>query len=120
MQESIIFLMFISEETEKAFQAERAQTAAQRVVANDVGGNSSSGRGGRGRSRGGRGGRGSRGGGRGGGGRGGDRNGPKSSEEAKAGEKRQRAVEPDGGPNTKGQGVPVIQSAKKVKTDAKS
>lgn len=34
-------------------------------------------------------------------------------------EKRKRAVEPDGGPDVglRGQGVPVVQSAKKAKTE---
>ena len=40
----------------------------------------------------------------------------------KAGEKRKRAVEPDGGPNVgqRGQGVPVIQAAKKAKTEGEA
>ena len=93
-------------------------------------------RGGRGEGRGGgRGGRGGRGGGRGGHrdrdndrkfskptSKGGEVKAPESApsaEKAEVGEKRKRAVEPDGGPNTgiRGAGVPVIQSAKKTKTD---
>ncbi|KAI0742983.1 hypothetical protein C8Q80DRAFT_1273557 [Daedaleopsis nitida] len=58
--------------------------------------------------------------------RGGDRNAEKAAAAAdgeadeQAGAKRKRAVEPDGGPNMgiRGQGVPVIQSTKKTKTDA--
>ncbi|SJL10808.1 uncharacterized protein ARMOST_14202 [Armillaria ostoyae] len=118
----------IGEEEEKAFQIERAQSAARAVLRNTEdggpirgrgrGGARGSARGGRGRGRG-RGGRG----GRGGHGRrendrkdvGGD-DGPEQ-----AGEKRKRAVEPDGGPDVGVRGVggpPVIQSAKKVKTEA--
>lgn len=85
-----------------------------------------------------------RGGGRGGSGRGGGRGGSKggdrregrrspkkddtspgdktaevNGEKTEAGEKRKRAVEPDGGPDAgvRGAGVPVIQSSKKTKTD---
>jgi lupus La protein len=110
------------ETAEKAFQIERAQAAAQRVISVQIGSTSGRGsRGGRG-NRGGSRGRGRR--GRGGGARprGGEANGSKEAREdsaAEVGEKRKRAVEPDGGPDTKGQGVPVIQTSKKAKTDAK-
>ncbi|KAH9929404.1 uncharacterized protein B0H18DRAFT_997012 [Fomitopsis serialis] len=110
------------EETERAFQLERAQGSARRAVHYSQSSRGSSrGRGGRGR-----GGRGGRGGGRGGGR---TRSGPKENGagagaaaapgEEQTGEKRKRAVEPDGGPTVgqRGLAVPVIQSAKKAKTD---
>ncbi|KZT68546.1 hypothetical protein DAEQUDRAFT_738607 [Daedalea quercina L-15889] len=115
------------EETERAFQLERAQGSARRAVHfSQSNRGSGRGRGGRGRGRG-RGGR-----GRGGGGRGGARtnSGSKSEDataaavaapgEEQAGEKRKRAVEPDGGPDVgqRGQAVPLIQSAKKAKVDS--
>lgn len=102
-------------------QLERAASSAKRALHYAQNGDRGTGRG---RGRGGRGGRGSRG-GRGGrgrgarGGRGGDRNAEKGEgKEEQAGEKRKRAVEPDGGPDTgvRGQAVPTIQSAKKAKT----
>lgn len=56
----------------------------------------------------------------GGGGRDRDNGRDKKPEDAETGEKRKRAVEPDGGPDAgvrgKAAGVPVIFSAKKVKT----
>ncbi|KAF8513526.1 hypothetical protein JB92DRAFT_3083175 [Gautieria morchelliformis] len=112
------------ETAEKAFQVERAQTAARLVISNGAEQSSSGGgrgsRGGRG-NRGGHRGRGGRGRGRGGGRpRGGEANDSKEArEDPVVGEKRKRTVEPDGGPDTKGQGVPVIQTSKKAKTDAK-
>ncbi|KAF8056037.1 hypothetical protein FPV67DRAFT_1534911 [Lyophyllum atratum] len=132
------------EADEKAFQIERAQTAARSALDSSFGGGRGRGRGGaRGRGggrdggRGGgrentRGGRGGRGGGRGGrGGRGGagGRDGRDKKPEAKeagseeVGEKRKRAVEPDGGPHVGVRGTagpPVLQSAKKTKTDGEA
>ncbi|KAF8522761.1 hypothetical protein BU17DRAFT_64220 [Hysterangium stoloniferum] len=103
------------EETEKAFQIERAKAAAQRVISNS----DNRGSGGRGGGRGGRGARGGRGGRGGRGKRGGGRNREaKRDDAAEAGEKRKRAIEPDGGPDTKGKGVPVLQVAKKAKADS--
>lgn len=42
--------------------------------------------------------------------------------EEQTGDKRKRAVEPDGGPDVgqRGQGVPLIQASKKVKTEEES
>ncbi|KAF9235425.1 hypothetical protein BU15DRAFT_89588 [Melanogaster broomeanus] len=96
------------EEEEKQFQIDRANFAARSALSRSHLRAGSSSRGGRGRGRGG--GRGGRGGGRGGG-----RRGAKNRE----GEKRKRAVEPDGGPDagTRGAGVPTIAVAKKAKTD---
>ncbi|KXN92548.1 hypothetical protein AN958_05403 [Leucoagaricus sp. SymC.cos] len=128
-----------SEEDEKAFQIERAQVAAKAALNTAMGGASSSTRGGKG-GRGGRGGRsGGAKGGRGGrsGGDSGRQNGksaPKvaaSAAESKGGEqvgeKRKRAVEPDGGHDVGVRGVnapPPLASAnttegvaKKVKTN---
>lgn len=114
---------FLDEETEKAFQIERATAAAKRALhfsQKDERGNG----GGRGRGRGGaRGGRGR------GGGRGGDRReqkrdakDEKPAGEEQAGEKRKRTIEPDGGAfvGTRGAGVPAIASAKKAKTDGEA
>ena len=44
------------------------------------------------------------------------------SGEEQVGDKRKRAVEPDGGPDAgvRGQTVPAIQSAKKAKTEAEA
>ncbi|KAG6864902.1 hypothetical protein C0991_006472 [Blastosporella zonata] len=132
------------ETAEKEFQIERAQSAAKSALDSSFGGGNGRGRGrggarGRGgRDGGGRGGRGGgrdrdgggrgRGGGRGGrGGRGGGREGREGregrdkKEEAEVGEKRKRAIEPDGGPDVGvrgNKGPPVLQSAaKKAKTD---
>ncbi|KAI0369515.1 hypothetical protein BV20DRAFT_1020563 [Pilatotrama ljubarskyi] len=115
------------EEQERAFQLERATSAAKRALSFSQNRESKGGRGGGRGGRGGRG-RGGRGGGRGGSRNGGDRSEKKGDSSApaataangeQAGEKRKRAVEPDGGPNVgvRGQGVPVIQSSKKAKTD---
>lgn len=130
---SSVFLYLESEE--KEFQIERAQAAAKSALSTSLGSRSGrgGGRGGRSRGRGGRGNRGSSRGGRGGGGRGGNRNhgegrnGGTSGETSKdaageeqAGEKRKRAVEPDGGPDVGIRGTnapPVLQSTKKAKTD---
>lgn len=72
-------------------------------------------RGGRGRGRGGRGGR--------SGGRNQEAENKKTVEDAEVGEKRKRAVEPAGGPDAglrgKEAGIPVVFSAKKVKTGDK-
>ncbi|KAJ8581102.1 hypothetical protein M405DRAFT_833096 [Rhizopogon salebrosus TDB-379] len=113
------------EEEEKQFQIDRANFAARSALARSQDRTGSS-RGGRGGGRGGRG-RGGRGGSRGGrGGRGGGRNGEKDKSgkapEEQSGEKRKRAVEPDGGPDTgvRGQAVPTIAPSKKAKTDATS
>ncbi|CAL1698480.1 unnamed protein product [Somion occarium] len=113
------------EETEKAFQTERATGAAKRVMgfANKSeqgsrggrGGRGGRGRGGRGRGRGGRGGRGGR----------DSRAGDSTSADAtknddtQAGDKRKRAVEPDGGPDVgvRNQSIPLVQSAKKTKVE---
>ncbi|KAJ7684847.1 hypothetical protein DFH06DRAFT_1264287 [Mycena polygramma] len=131
------------EDEEKQFQIERAQSAARAALdqAMGTGWKDRSGRGGRGGGRGGRGGggrggrdrdggrggrgRGGRGGGRGRGGR--DRgegrgNGTEAAggDDAATGEKRKRAVEPDGGPDVgvRGKGAPpVIASAKKAKVE---
>ena len=106
------------ESEEKALLLERASSAAQRAFSYSQSSRGSS-RGGRGRGR-----------GRGGRGYGGrsqisrlakDSN-PSTSEttaEGPSGEKRKRAVEPDGSADTgvRGQGVPTIQSAKKAKTE---
>ncbi|GLB44463.1 putative protein with domain in the RNA-binding Lupus La protein; unknown function [Lyophyllum shimeji] len=115
------------EEEEKAFQIERAQTAARSALDASFG---TGGRGRGGRGRGGRGG-GNGGRGRGGGGRGGGRGGrdTRTTAEAKGagkeevGEKRKRAVEPDGGPDVGVRGTtgpPVLQTAKKAKTEAEA
>ncbi|PPR05429.1 hypothetical protein CVT26_011307 [Gymnopilus dilepis] len=113
-----------TEEEEKQFEIERAQAAARHAF-NQSASREGGGRSGRGGGRGGRGGKG-RGGGRGGrGGRSGGRN-EESKEKAtpageeNVGEKRKRAVEPDGGPDVGVRGTaapPTIQAAKKVKTD---
>lgn len=113
------------EEEEKQFQIDRANFAARSALSRSQDRKGGSSRGGRG---GGRGGRGARGGGRGGrgGGRGGGRSGEKSqsavTSEEQSGEKRKRAVEPDGGPDTgvRGQAIPTIAPSKKAKTDAAS
>lgn len=100
---------------EKAFQIERAQTAAQRIVSGEGSRDRKSGRGGRG----GKGGRGGRGGGR-GGHKGGARNGRngETKNNSQGGEKRKRGVEPDDdGPSNKGPSVPIIHITKKAKTD---
>ncbi|KAF8636079.1 hypothetical protein AX17_003786 [Amanita inopinata Kibby_2008] len=108
------------EESEKAFLVERAKTAARSAFYHaDHGQQRSSRGGGRGRGRGGRGGRGGgRGGRRGGGGR--DSKAGNDDEQG-AGEKRKRAVEPDGGPDVGVRGnnaPPVLQAAaKKVKAN---
>ncbi|KAL0571289.1 hypothetical protein V5O48_010680 [Marasmius crinis-equi] len=125
----------IPEEEEKAFMIKRAQSGARHALrqAEESGDSGRGGRGGRGGGRGGRGarggGRGGRGrGGRGGGGRGGrdsDRNGAdrEAADNAQVGEKRKRAIEPDGGPDVgvRGQDAPpTLQAAKKAKTDGES
>ncbi|KZS89469.1 hypothetical protein SISNIDRAFT_479724 [Sistotremastrum niveocremeum HHB9708] len=122
--------------TNREYQLERLLNAAQRVISMS---NRKSGRGGRG---GGRGARGGRGGGRGGGRSNGnghsnkgdsDSRGPATApssvpgeQDASAGEKRKRGVEPDGGAveGVRGAGIPAIQSSggaapavKKTKTD---
>ena len=45
-----------------------------------------------------------------------------SKDGEQTGDKRKRAVEPDGGPNVgvRGQGVPVVQASKKAKTEGES
>ncbi|KAG6876145.1 hypothetical protein C0992_000696 [Termitomyces sp. T32_za158] len=124
------------ETTEKAFQIERAQNAAKSALDATFGGSNGRGRG-RGRGRGGSRGRGGRGGGRDGGGRGrggrgaGGREG-REARDGKAkepgseevGEKRKRAVEPDGGPDVGVRGKqapPVLQSAaKKAKVEGEA
>lgn len=113
------------EEEEKKFQIDRANFAARSALSRSQDRKGGASRGGRGRG-GGRGGRGGRGGSRGGrgGGRGGGRNGEKSqpaaTSEEQIGEKRKRAIEPDGGPDTgvRGQAIPTIAPSKKAKTDA--
>lgn len=136
------------EAEEKEFLIERAQSAAKKAMSFPTRGGRGGSRGGRGggrgasrgdrggrRGRGGRGGRGS--------GRGGDRDNRRDSKPAslsvskggddtkseagsditkvgvQVGEKRKRAVEPEGGPDAgiRGAAVPVIQSTKKTKTD---
>ncbi|KAL0060899.1 hypothetical protein AAF712_012292 [Marasmius tenuissimus] len=136
----------IPEDEEKAFMVKRAQSGARHALRQaEERGDSGNFRGGRGGGRGGRGGRGAaRGGGRdarggrgrggrGGGGRGGggrngrdsEKNGTTESaaDNAEVGEKRKRAVEPDGGPDVgvRGQDAPpALQPAKKVKIDGES
>ncbi|KAI0262781.1 hypothetical protein BC834DRAFT_844918 [Gloeopeniophorella convolvens] len=105
------------EEEERTFELERANSAARRAL----GGSEAGSRGGRG-GRGGRGARGGRGGrGRGRGGRSGqNRDRAEKDGDEQTGEKRKRAVEPDGGHDAgvRGQTVPTIASAsKKAKTD---
>ncbi|KAJ3864375.1 hypothetical protein EV359DRAFT_41175 [Lentinula novae-zelandiae] len=126
----------IDEEEEKSFQIRRAQSSARAALRNDDENSSTSRPQRGGQSRGGRGGRGSRGGrggGRGGGGGKHERengktngdatpatNGDSKSDDNAAGEKRKRAVEPDGGPDVGIRGVagpPVLQTAKKVRTE---
>ena len=115
-----------AESEEKAFLVERAQNAARRVMSiatRNAGRGGKASRGGRGASRGGR--------GR-GGGRGGDSRSKKDGLAAngttevghrgdgeQAGEKRKRAVEPDGPADSgvRGAGIPIVESAKKAKTD---
>lgn len=120
-----------NEQDEKAFQIERAQVAAKAALITAAGGGSNT-RGGKG-GRGGRGGRGSRGGRSGGdGGRQNGKSAPKvasTSTESKeegtqAGEKRKRAVEPDGGHDVGVRGVnapPALATeegaTKKIKTN---
>ncbi|KAG6809975.1 hypothetical protein H0H93_015353 [Arthromyces matolae] len=117
------------ETAEKEFQIERAQSAAKSALDASFGRNDRD----RGRGRGrGRGGRGARGGGRGrGNGRGdrGDRdrrqdNGnTKEAGSEEVGEKRKRAVEPDGGPDVgvRGkQGPPALKKAKSTEGEAAS
>ncbi|KAF7295227.1 WD-REPEATS-REGION domain-containing protein [Mycena indigotica] len=125
------------EEEEKEFQLERAQSAARMAWEQASGmGKEKGGRGGRGGRGGGRGGRDS--GGRGGRGRGRGRGGRREggrdarpaedvratentgAEDAPTGEKRKRAVEPDGGPDVGVRGKaapPTIASVKKAKTE---
>ncbi|KAF9529117.1 hypothetical protein CPB83DRAFT_875734 [Crepidotus variabilis] len=117
-----------SEEEEKKFEIERAQAAARNAFGqSNVGRDSGRGSGNRGRGSRGRGrGRG-RGGGAGRGGRSGrdrdskDKNKDESSAaDAETGEKRKRAVEPDGGPDVGIRGTnvpPTLQTIKRVKTD---
>ena len=122
-----LFLAWLEAE-EKAFQIERAQAAAKHALsfshssAPASRGGWRGGGGSRGNSRGGRGDRGGRGGRGRGGGR--DRNAERTekaaSSEEQTGEKRKRAVEPDGGPDVGVRGTtgpPVLASAKKVKVD---
>ena len=104
------------------FQIERAQTAARNAFSQQDRGSQRGGRGGRGHSRGGRGGRGGRSGrgGRGGGGRKDGNPGSAGASENQAGEKRKRAIEPDGaaGAGTRGTNAPpVLHSVKKVKSN---
>ncbi|KAG8215113.1 hypothetical protein J3R82DRAFT_8564 [Butyriboletus roseoflavus] len=106
------------EEEEKRFQIDRANFAAKSALSRSQMRKGSSGRGGRG-------GFGGRGGGRHAGR--GDRKDktkfdapqPITPSESQTGEKRKRAVEPDGGPDigVRGAGVPTIMAAKKVKAD---
>ncbi|KAF4611811.1 hypothetical protein D9613_003940 [Agrocybe pediades] len=114
-----------TEEEEKQFEIERAQAAAKNAFNQGNSRDSGKGKGGRGGARG-RGGRG--GGGRGrGGNRGGNRGDRDRNAEAKekangeeVGEKRKRAVEPDGGPDVGVRGKaapPAIVSVKRVKTN---
>ncbi|KAJ3829652.1 hypothetical protein F5880DRAFT_1620546 [Lentinula raphanica] len=130
----------VEEEEEKSFQIRRAQSSARAALRNDDENSSSKPhRGGRGGARGARGGRGGRGGGRGGRGGGGARRDGRSdgkprneaasttngssktdAENGAPGEKRKRAVEPDGGPDVGIRGVagpPVLQTVKKAKTE---
>lgn len=111
---------------------ERAKFAARSALGYSQNGKAGSSRGGRGGRGGNRGGRGGRGGGRGGGRDRSDRKdkGHKPAPSASAttgeeqhGEKRKRAVEPDGGPDVGVRGTdapPMIQTAKKVKTDGEA
>lgn len=112
-----------AEEEEHEFGIERANAAAKRALGSADGG-SRGGRAGRASSRGGRGARGGR------GGRAGrgtqaskNRNGSNRAQDSgdeQIGEKRKRAVEPDGGHDAgvRGQGVPsVVTASKKPKTD---
>ncbi|KAI0830362.1 hypothetical protein BC628DRAFT_1532193 [Trametes gibbosa] len=112
------------EDEDRAFQLERATSTAKRALSFSQNRDSRGGRGGRGGGRGGRGrgGRGGRGGGRGGARSAEKSNATMAADSEQAGEKRKRAVEPDGGPNMglRGQGVPVIQSSKKAKTDGEA
>lgn len=107
------------ESEERAFLVERAQNAARRVMTIATRNASKGGRGsrgGRGASRGGARGRGR------GGARGDSRTETKTNGEgdnAGAGDKRKRAIEP-GGPSdsgVRGQAIPTIQATKKAKTD---
>ncbi|TFK73087.1 hypothetical protein BDN72DRAFT_855091 [Pluteus cervinus] len=114
------------EAEEKAFQIERAQTAAKSALSQNQGSSQRGFRGGRGGGRGGNRGRGGRGGGRGGHR---DRRDDKGKGRSDAqtdggegtGEKRKRAVEPDGGPDVGVRGTagpPIIRTAsKKAKVD---
>jgi len=107
------------EELEKTFQIERAQTAVRNAFSQQDRGAQRGGRGGRRGGRGGRVGRGGRG-GRGGGGRRDGKFASAGAGEAQAGEKRKRAVEPDGaaGAGTRGTNAPpMLQTAKKIKTN---
>lgn len=128
-----------SDEDDRACQLERAKTAARAALGQSKAGSEGSSRGGRGGR--GRGGRGERRGRGGRGGRGGGRIGARDKDERKsdgdkpassngaakgdeqAGEKRKRAVEPDGGPDVgvRGTGAPpAVQSVKKVKAEESS
>jgi len=113
-----------SEEEERAFQIDRAAFAARSALSRSQIRKGPSSRGGRG---------GGRGRGRGRGGRptggsretdkaksnGGEQDGSKRASEDQAGEKRKRAVEPDGGPDVgiRGTTVPTISATKKAKTN---
>lgn len=110
----------LAEEEEKQFQIDRANFAAKSALSRSQMRKGSSGRGGRG------GGRSGRGGGRHGGGdrektRDKAKGAPKlvTPSESQTGEKRKRAVEPDGGPDVgvRGGGVPTIAASKKAKAD---
>ncbi|KAF8628179.1 hypothetical protein AX15_004060 [Amanita polypyramis BW_CC] len=103
-----------NEASEKAFQIERAQTAARSALSQSDRGHHKGGRGGRS--------------GRGGRGRGGRRDGKSISsgartsngEGAKVGDKRKHAVEPDGatGSGSRGNNAPpTLQTTKKIKTE---
>ena len=112
----------MTEEEEKQFQIDRANFAAKSALSRSQMRKGSGGRGGRGS----RGGRGGRGGGR---QRDGDREKAKGKgkdapppiapSESQAGEKRKRAIEPDGAPDAgiRGEGVPAIVASKKAKAD---
>ncbi|KAL4077429.1 hypothetical protein J3A83DRAFT_4087792 [Scleroderma citrinum] len=116
-----MLLLSLFPEEERAFQIDRADFAARSALSRSQIRKGPSSRGGRGGGRG-------RGRGRGRGGRPTGRSGEtdkvksnkgKSTDEEQAGEKRKRAIEPDGGPDVgvRGATVPTIMTTKKVKTD---
>ena len=106
----IFFELTISlEASERAFRIGRAQISAQYIISNGTVG----GQGDRGQRRGGCGGRGrGRGGGR---GESSAEKGVNNEPTTEVGEKRKRAVEPDGGSDTKGQDVSIIRTSRKAK-----